>query len=78
MSGEEVLRQLWGNRELRSIPVIVLSADATPGQVRRVLASGATAYLTKPLDLHKVLTTLDQVLLSPAPAGGDMPDGIVS
>ena len=66
VSGEEVLRQLWCDPELRRIPVVVLSADATPGQVRRMTASGASAYLTKPLDLPKVLDTLDHVLAVPA------------
>ena len=72
VSGEEVLRQLWCDPELRRIPVVVLSADATPGQVRRMTASGASAYLTKPLDLQKVLDTLDHVLAVPR-AGGPAP-----
>ena len=76
--GEEVLRQLWCDPELRRIPVVVLSADATPGQVRRVMASGASAYLTKPLDLQKVLETLDYTLsmagADRVPADGD--DGV--
>jgi PAS domain S-box-containing protein len=65
MSGEEVLQQLWGDPSLRGTPVIVLSADATPSQMRRVLASGATAYLTKPLDLGAVLEVIDRSLLAP-------------
>ena len=64
-SGEDVLRQLWDDPALRTIPVIMLSADATSGQVRRLLASGATAYLTKPLDLRQVLEVLDQTLSRP-------------
>ncbi len=78
--GDEVLRQLWCDPALRRIPVVVLSADATPGQVRRVMASGASAYLTKPLDLlQKVLETLDYMLSvagagDPAQASGD--DGV--
>ena len=64
-SGEDVLRQLWNDPGLRTIPVIVLSADATSGQVRRLLASGAAAYLTKPLDLRQVLDVLDQTLARP-------------
>jgi PAS domain S-box-containing protein len=62
LSGEDVLHQLWGDPALRTIPVIVLSADATPGQIQRAMASGATAYLTKPLDLSAVLQKLDSVL----------------
>jgi PAS domain S-box-containing protein len=64
ISGEEVLRQLWDDPLLRRIPVVVLSADATPHQIRRLMASGANAYLTKPLDLRVVLSTLDRALLT--------------
>ena len=44
--GEEVLRQIWEDPATRTIPVVVLSADATPAQKRRLLASGATAVST--------------------------------
>ena len=56
------LRQLWGDPAIRQIPVVILTADATPAQMRRALASGAAAYLTKPFDVRKVLDTLDQML----------------
>ena len=36
------------------IPVAVLSAEAAPGIIRRMLASGVAAYLTKPLDLAEL------------------------
>ena len=61
--GDEVLRQLKGDPELHDVPVIVLSADATPGQVRRLLASGATAYLTKPFVIRDVLAVVDRALI---------------
>ena len=60
--GEEVLRQLWTDSELRQIPVAVLSADAMAGQMRRLKASGATAYLVKPLDVGEVLRLVDKLL----------------
>jgi signal transduction histidine kinase len=66
--GEEVLRQVWGDPALRHIPVVALSADATDGQIRRMLASGAAAYLTKPLDLHAALALVDRLLASAAAA----------
>lgn len=68
LSGEEVLRQLRAEPSLRDTPVIVLSADATPGQVRRMIASGAAAYLTKPFDIQEVLTVLDRTLRARLPA----------
>ena len=70
ISGEEVLRELHGDPELRQTPVIVLSADATPGQVQRLLATGVRAYLTKPLDVRQFVALLDETL----PAR-EMPDG---
>jgi CheY-like chemotaxis protein len=38
----------------------VISADATPGQIDRLLAAGAQAYLTKPLDLKTLLAVLER------------------
>jgi signal transduction histidine kinase len=65
LGGEEVLRRVWEDPELRRIPVVVLTADATPDQMRRLLASGATAYLTKPVDVRDVFSILDLVLNPP-------------
>jgi response regulator of citrate/malate metabolism len=40
--------------------VIVISADATQSQVRDLMAAGAHAYLTKPLDIQQFLSVLDE------------------
>ena len=66
-SGEEVLRRLWQDPGCRSIPVIVMTADATPGTTRRLQAAGAMAFLTKPIDVRGVLDLLDRVLNNDAP-----------
>jgi len=60
--GDEVLRLLHHDPRTRSIPVVMVSADATPGQIERLLAAGATDYLTKPLDVRKFLQLLDRLL----------------
>jgi signal transduction histidine kinase/CheY-like chemotaxis protein len=62
LPGEDVLRRLGDDPELRQTPVIVLSADATPGQTERLLAAGARAYLTKPLDITQLLSVVDAAL----------------
>jgi CheY-like chemotaxis protein len=49
--GAEVLELLRANPTTRDIPIVVTSADATPGQIERLLAAGADAYLTKPIDI---------------------------
>src|SRR5262249_29247350 len=48
MHGTEVLARLRDDARTHDIPVVILSADATPGQIDRLLAEGAHSYLTKP------------------------------
>jgi signal transduction histidine kinase/ActR/RegA family two-component response regulator len=62
MLGEEVLARLLEDPRTASIPVVILSADATPGRIERVLAGGAEAFLTKPLDVAKFLGVIDEIL----------------
>jgi CheY-like chemotaxis protein len=62
MPGDEVLRHLRGDPRTQRIPVIVISADATPGQIRNLLATGARAYLTKPIDVSRFFEAVDQAL----------------
>ena len=62
MSGADVLRSLLDDPRTRNIPAVVVSADATPGQIPKLLAAGAKAYLTKPLDLRRLLAVIDETL----------------
>jgi NO-binding membrane sensor protein with MHYT domain/nitrogen-specific signal transduction histidine kinase/ActR/RegA family two-component response regulator len=62
LPGEAVLAQLRQDARCRDIPVVVLSADATPGQIERLTAAGVRAYLTKPLDLKPFIALLDEIL----------------
>lgn len=62
MKGLEVLRLLKTYPETRAIPVVVLSADATKGQMARFAAGGASDYLTKPLDVAQFVALVDSLL----------------
>ncbi|MGH9179797.1 MAG: ATP-binding protein [Acidimicrobiales bacterium] len=59
MGGEHVLQRLRDDPDTASIPVVMVSADATTGQVQRLLAAGASAYVTKPVDVPALLRALD-------------------
>ncbi len=61
--GDTILQWLQDDPELQPIPVVVISADAAPHQVDRLLAMGARAYLTKPLDVQRLVTILNETLL---------------
>jgi CheY-like chemotaxis protein len=60
--GREVLRQLRADPRTAAVPVVIISADATPGTVEALLAEGAHAFLTKPLDVRAFLGTVEQAL----------------
>ena len=47
---------------LRSTPVVILTAVDEPASIERLLALGARAYLTKPLDIVQFLTVVDGYL----------------
>jgi signal transduction histidine kinase/HPt (histidine-containing phosphotransfer) domain-containing protein/ActR/RegA family two-component response regulator len=56
--GEQVLAALRGDHELAETPVIIVSADASPVQAKRLLAAGANGYLTKPFDIDQLLAAV--------------------
>jgi CheY-like chemotaxis protein len=64
ISGAELLRHLKNDDTLAKIPVIVVSADATPDHVRAALTLGALHYLTKPVDVASFLQHVDEALES--------------
>jgi CheY-like chemotaxis protein len=67
LAGDKVLRQLRADRATADIPVVMLSADATAGQIDRLLAAGAQHYLTKPIDVAQLLALLDHTLAATKP-----------
>ena len=62
MHGSEVLRQLQREPTTAKMPVVVLSADATPSQIERLLTAGARNYLTKPFDIDPFLAVVDEMV----------------
>ena len=68
MNGSVVLDRLQADPATAAIPVIVVSADATQGQVDDLLTAGALAYLTKPLDIPDFLEVVSEHLAERVPA----------
>jgi len=60
LPGWEVLAQLKSDLTTAHIPVVVISADATKRQIDRLLAGGAVAYLTKPIDVAQFYRVLER------------------
>lgn len=62
MHGSEVLKCLQKDPATARIPVVVMSGDATPSQIERLLVLGARNYLTKPFEVEPFLAVVDEVL----------------
>lgn len=62
IAGAEVLARLREDLTLREIPVVVVSAEAAPERVERLLAGGARAYFTMPYDVVEFLDVVDEAL----------------
>lgn len=62
VDGEEFLRRLSADELLHSIPVIVISTDATQNRISRLLSLGARGYVTKPFLPEVLRTELEGVL----------------
>jgi PAS domain S-box-containing protein len=60
--GSEVLELLQSHPTTEDIPVVVISADAMPHRLQKLLKAGAKNYLTKPLDVNSFLKILDQYI----------------
>lgn len=68
MHGLEVIQRLRSDPSTAQLPVVVLSADATPSQIERLLTAGARNYLTKPFDIDPFLAVVDEMVSEPLAA----------
>ena len=60
MPGWDVLAELQGSETTRRIPTIIVSADATEGQFKRLMDAGARSYITKPIDVTQFYRAMEQ------------------
>ena len=63
LDGLEVLSRVKGDKELKHIPVVVLTTSEAPQDVSSAYARGANSYLVKPLD-HSAYRALTRTLSS--------------
>jgi two-component system, cell cycle response regulator DivK len=62
VSGLEVTRWLKDDEELRSIPIIAITAFAMKGDEEKIRQGGCEAYLSKPISIGKFLETVNAFL----------------
>jgi len=62
MDGWEATRRLKANDDLRSIPVIALTAHAMKGDEEKALDAGCEDYVVKPLDEDELIAKIAKYL----------------
>ncbi|MCA3585647.1 MAG: response regulator [Methylocystis sp.] len=60
ISGLDVIEWLKDDSQLRSIPVIAITAFAMKGDEERIRAKGCDGYLSKPISIPRFLETVQQ------------------
>lgn len=70
VSGIELMEMLRADEQLRTVPIMAVTAYATAGDDERIRAAGAQAYVSKPISVMRFAETVDQLL-----AGGSEVEG---
>ena len=70
ISGIEAMQALRADAATAHIPIIALSANAVPRDIERALKAGFSGYLTKPINVARFMTVLDEALESQRAASG--------
>ncbi|RYZ18523.1 MAG: response regulator [Chitinophagaceae bacterium] len=66
MDGTEALAQIRADGRLRELPVIAVTAQAMAGDRERMLEAGADEYISKPVDVDRLLSLLQQFQIKKA------------
>ena len=62
MDGFEFCEQVKKNEQLKDIPIIVISAFCTEGNIKRILALGACHFFKKPFRIKELIEKVKDVI----------------
>jgi len=70
MDGYETMRAIRAMPEFAGLPIIAVTAKAMQGDRERAIASGASDYITKPVDTDQLLALMGIWLYDREPEAG--------
>jgi CheY-like chemotaxis protein len=73
ISGIDAMQILRADPEMAHIPIVAISANAIPGDIKKGLEAGFFRYLTKPIVVNEFMDALDMALEFSAARSGNEP-----
>jgi CheY-like chemotaxis protein len=70
MDGNEATERIRQIPAFADLPIVFLTAKAMPGDRERSFAAGASDYVTKPVDLDRLLAVMRSWLVAPVSESG--------
>jgi two-component system cell cycle response regulator DivK len=62
VSGLEVIKVLKEDKDLKKVPIIVITALAMPGDEEKIRRGGADAYMSKPISMAQLVLAIGDIL----------------
>ena len=63
MDGYEAIKKMKSDAAMNSIPVVAITAQAMTGDREKCLEAGADGYISKPVDVTKLVKLLNQLMM---------------
>ncbi|MBF0273351.1 MAG: PAS domain S-box protein [Magnetococcales bacterium] len=84
MDGHEATRRIRALEAWRRVPIVAMTANVMTGEREQCLASGMNEYLSKPVDVDRLFSTLvrllcpdgEALLAAPVVGSGGVPDSV--
>ena len=70
ISGFDIIKRLKKDEEMKSIPIIAVTAFAMKDDEERILQSGCEAYISKPISIGPFLETVNSYLYNETAENG--------
>ncbi len=68
ISGLEITKLIKADESIAHIPIIAVTAFAMKDDEERILRAGCEAYLSKPISIDQLISTISQLLSAPQEA----------